>query len=148
VNYLKHLSQLDKVEFKKYVAFFDPIEKSAVEILLGEIKQMFDECKKKLNKKIEKSYLQGSHNISISLNSDNKVHFIVTINNQLSMNLNFQKGMGIEKLNNEDLKLFYYDFIYDLFYYSKYYRTNSKPKIEIKQYLLSNKETFEYQFKI
>lgn len=144
---LKHLSQLDKVEFKKYVLFFNSIEKSAVEILLGEIKQMFDECIKK-KKKVDKSYLQGSHNISIFINSDRKVHFTVTINNQLIKNLNFQKGIGINKLNNVDLSQFYYDFIYDYFYYSNYYRTSGMPRIEIKDNSLSNKVTFDYQFKI
>lgn len=146
-NILKHLSQLDKVEFKKYVNYFTPIEKNAVETLLSEIKQMFEDAIKN-NKKVDKSYLQGSHNVSISSNLEKKMHFIVTINNQLPRNLNFQKGIGIEKLNSEELKLFYYDFIYDLFYYSNYYRTSSKPKIDIKQTSQNHKEIFDYQFKI
>ncbi len=143
-NILKHLSQLDKVEFKKYSSFFNSVEKSAIEIFLNEIKKFIKEALlKKI--KIDKSYLQGSISVSISVEKSDILCFTIIKNDNIKKSEGFQKGMGIDNLDQQNLEYFFYDFLFDFLYYSNYYSINKKPKIDQKVSKVLGKTIFEFK---
>lgn len=124
-NIVKHLPLVEKVEFKLYIQNLDQFEKNAIQLVIEEVR---DGIKLAIssNKSFHKSYLGGS--LSIKIVTDNIFYFKLTVvrrTNQIHSQ-NYQQGFGLNKFDNEQLKRFFNDYLYDLINYSNYMEFNQK----------------------
>jgi hypothetical protein len=126
-NITKHLSILDKLEFKKYCVSLTNIENHLLHVAFFEIRKGIKECIKQ-NKEWYKTFLQGAIAIKCNKIDAFNIKFIV-IRTLKEIPNDVQQGLGFNEFTPEQLSSLFYDFLVDVFLYSNFFLLNDKNTI-------------------
>lgn len=126
-NITKHLSILDKLEFKKYCRQLTDIENHLLHVAFFEIRKGLKECIKQ-NKEWYKTFLQGAVAVKCTKTNASKIKFIV-IKTSKEVPDDIQQGLGFNEFNIEQFTALFYDFLIDTLLYSNFFIKNDKNLI-------------------
>lgn len=126
-NITKHLSILDKLEFKKYCRQLTDIENHLLHVAFFEIRKGLKECIKQ-NKEWYKTFLQGAVAVKCTKTNASKIKFIV-IKTSKEVPDDIQQGLGFNEFNTEQFTALFYDFLIDTLLYSNFFIKNDKNLI-------------------
>lgn len=126
-NITKHLSILDKLEFKKYSSQLTEIENHLLHVAFFEIRKGIRECIKQ-NKEWYKTFLQGAIAIKCVKITSSNIRFIV-IRTLKEIPNGVQQGLGFNEFTPEQLSSLFNDFLVDVFLYSNFFLLNDKNTI-------------------
>ena len=124
-NITKHLPTLEKVEFKNYRIQLSNEERNSLELVFDDIK-MFISNSLKEGKDFHKTYLKGSVSIKVSSTGNNSFMLSVIKKENIIIGNNPQQGFGLRNFTNQELELFFKDYLTDLLSYSNYYEFNKR----------------------
>lgn len=123
-NITKHLSILDKLEFKKYCIQLTGIENHLLHVAFFEIRKGIKECIKK-NKEWYKTFLQGAVAVKCTKINASNIKFIV-IKTSKEVPNDIQQGLGFNEFNSQQFSALFYDFLVDTFLHSNFFIKNDK----------------------
>lgn len=126
-NITKHLSILDKLEFKKYCRQLTDIENHLLHVAFFEIRKGLKECIKQ-NKEWYKTFLQGAVAVKCTKTNASKIKFIVIKTSKEAPD-DIQQGLGFNEFNTEQFTALFYDFLIDTLLYSNFFIKNDKNLI-------------------
>ncbi len=126
-NITKHLSVLDKLEFKKYSSQLTEIENHLLHVAFFEIRKGIRECVKQ-NKNWYKTFLQGAIAIKCEKIDPSNIKFTV-IRTQKEIPNYVQQGLGFNEFTINQLSSLFNDFLSDVFLYSNFFLLNDKNTI-------------------
>lgn len=150
-NLLKHLSIVDKPEFRVFFANLTDIEKHTCKVAFLEITKGI---KATLKNKTEwyKTYLQGKLSIKINPGSSNcsllRIDIIYSTNARPS-GAPAQQGAGFIRFSQHDLEKLFMEYFRHVFSFSNYHLKNDGLKLNIQLNRLNNNgaTTMQYQIK-